>query len=79
MTCNIGRALDEIFLLQIVYQLVVEGMRGFGCARKFGKLLTGQGTAALVNERVWRGAMTSSSLWNGRPVSPAKNVHFETP
>jgi len=49
--------LDEIFLLQIVYLPVVEGMRGFGYAREFGKLVTGQGTPALVIERVWRGAI----------------------
>ena len=79
MTCDIGRALVEIFLLQIVYQPVVEGMRSFGCAREFGKLVTGQGTPALVIERVWRGQLTSSRLWIGRPGSPARNVHFETP
>jgi len=57
MTCHIGRALDEIFLLQIIYQAVVNGIRGFGCAREFGKLLTGQGTPVLVIGRVWRGAI----------------------
>jgi len=50
-------ALGEVFLLEIVYQKVVEGMRGLGCAREIGKLVTGQGTPALVIDRVWRGAI----------------------
>jgi len=56
MKCLIGWALDEIFLLQIIHQTIVEGMRGFGCAREFSKLVAGQGTPALVSERVGRGA-----------------------
>jgi len=79
MTCHIGRALDEIFLLQIVHQPIVEGMRYFGCARVFGKSVAEQGTPVLVIERVWRGQLTSSMLWIGRPVNPARNVHFEMP
>jgi len=43
-----------MFLLQIVHQTTVERMRGFGCASKFGKLVAGQGTPALVIERVVR-------------------------
>jgi len=57
MTWIVGWALDEIFLLQIGHQTIVEGMRGFGCAREFGKIVAGQGTPALVIERVWRGAV----------------------
>jgi len=57
MTCHIGRALDEIILLQIVYQPIVDGMRGFCCARVFGKSVAGQGTLVLVIERVWRWAI----------------------
>jgi len=79
MTCHIGSALDEIILLQIVHQLAVEGLRGFGCAREFGILVTWQGTQALVIERVWRGQLISSRLWIVRPASNAKNVYFETP
>ena len=57
MTCHVGRSLDEIFLFQIVHQPNVEGMRGFGCAREFGKHVAGQGTLAFVIERVGRGAI----------------------
>jgi len=57
MTCHAGWALDDIFLLQIVHQPIVKGMRGFGCAREFGNLVTGQSTPALVIERVWRGTI----------------------
>jgi len=57
MTCHIGWALDEILLLKIVHQPIVEGMRGFVCARVFGKSVAGQGTPVLVIERVWRGAI----------------------
>jgi len=56
MTCHVGRALDEIFLLQIVHQQFVEGMRGFGCAREFGKRVAWQGTTVFVIERAGRGA-----------------------
>jgi len=54
MTCHIGRALDEIFFLQIIHQPIVEGMRGFCCERVFGKSVTGLCTSVLVIERVWR-------------------------
>jgi len=57
MTCHVGRSLEVIFLLQIVHQPIVEGMRGFNCASEFGKLVAGQGTPAVVFEGVWRGAI----------------------
>jgi len=79
MMCHVGRALDEIFLLQIVLQPIVDGISDFGCAREFGKLVAGQGTPAFVIERVGRGQLISSRLWIGRPNIPASNVHFETP
>ena len=53
MTCHIGRALEEIFLLQIVHQPIIVGMRGFCCARIFGKSVAGQDTLVLVIESVW--------------------------
>ena len=53
---HVGRALGEILLLQMVHQPIVEGMRGFCCAREFGKLVAGQGKTAFVIERVgWGG------------------------
>jgi len=73
------RALYETFLRQIIYQPIVEGMSGFGCARGFGKLMAGQGTLAFVIERVGGGQLISARLWIGRPVIPARNVHFGTP
>jgi len=78
MTCYVGRALDEIFLLRIVYQPIVERIRGFVCEREFGKLVAGQGSQALVIESVGRGQLTSR-LWIVSTVSPARNVHVETP
>jgi len=57
MTCHVGRALDQIFLLQIVLQPIVKGMRGSGCSREFGKLVAGQGAPAFVFERVGQGAI----------------------
>jgi len=79
MTCHIGRALDEIFFLQIVHQTIVQGMRDYVCARVFGKSVAGQSTPVLVIERVWRGQLTSSRLRIRRPVSLARNVHLEMP
>jgi len=55
MPCHVGRALDEIILLQIVQQQIVESMRGFCFASEFGKLIAVQDTLTLVNEKVWRG------------------------
>jgi len=57
MTCHVSRALDILFLLQIVHQLIVEGMRGLGCARKCGKLVAWQCTPAFVIERDGWGAL----------------------
>jgi len=57
MTFDIGVALEESFLLQIVHQPIVEGMSSLSCARVFGKSVAGQGTPLLVIERVWRGAI----------------------
>jgi len=57
MTCNVGRALEVIFLMQIVHQPIIEGMRRFGCPSEFGKLVAGQGKPAVVMEGVWRGAI----------------------
>ena len=34
MTYHVSRALDILFLLQIVHQPIVEGMRGFGERKK---------------------------------------------
>jgi len=57
MTHHVGRAFEEIFLLQIIHQTILEGMRGFVCAREFGKLVAGQDTPAFVIERVGRRAI----------------------
>jgi len=55
MTCHVGRALDETFLLQIVHQPIVERIRGFVCASKFGKFVARQLTPSVVIERVGLG------------------------
>jgi len=51
MTCHVSRALDVLFLLKIVHQPIVEGMRGFGCASKFEKIVTWPYTPTFVIER----------------------------
>ena len=51
MTCHISRALDKLFLLRIVQQTIVEGMRRFGFARDCGRLVAWQCTPAFVIER----------------------------
>ena len=55
VTCQEG--IGKIFLLQIVHQTILERMCGFICASEFGKLVAGQGTLALVIERVGRKAV----------------------
>jgi len=57
MTCHIGRAIDEIFLLKVVQQPIVDGMRGFVAQEYLGILSHGKGTSVLVIERVWRGTI----------------------
>ena len=79
MTCHVSRALDILFLLQIVNQPIVEGKRGFGCARESAKLVAWHCTPAFVIEKMGVGQMRLSTFWIGRPVSPARNVHFERP
>jgi len=79
MTCHVSRALDILFLLQIVNQPTVEGKGGFGCARESAKLVAWQCKTAFVIKRDEWGQSRSSSLCIGRPVSPARNVHFERP
>jgi len=55
MTYHVSRALDILFVSQIVHQPIVEAMRGFGCARESGKLVAWQCTPAFVIERDgWR-------------------------
>ena len=49
-------------------QTIVEGIRGFGCTRVFGKSVTGQGTPLLVIERVWRWAIVILQVMD-RPAS----------
>jgi len=57
MTCHVGRALEEIILLQILHHTIVEKMSGFICRSEFGKLVAGQGTPAVEIEGVGDGAI----------------------
>jgi len=57
MTSHVGRALDEMFLLQIVHQAVVERKHGFGCGSELGKLVAGRDTPAVVIEKFGQGAI----------------------
>ena len=55
MTCHVRRAFDLIFLLQIVHQKIVERMRSFGCASKFGNFVEEQDKPSVMIEGGWRG------------------------
>ena len=56
MTCRTRLTLDKILLLQIVHEPIVEGMRGFDCASKFGKPVTRHFAQVFVIERdAWGG------------------------
>jgi len=57
MSCHVGRAVDEIFFLYVIQQPIVGRMCGVVCASESGKLVAGQGTPALVIERVERRAI----------------------
>jgi len=57
ITHHINCTLDIIFPPQIVPSPIVERMRGFGCASKFGKLVAWQFTPVFVIERDGWGAL----------------------
>jgi len=77
VSCQQG--IGHMLYFQTVHQLIVKGMRGFGCLRESGRLVAWQCTPAFVIERDGGGHARSSNLWIGRPVSQARNVHFERP
>ena len=54
-------------------------MRGFCCERESAKFVIWYCTQAFVIERDGWGHARFSRLWIDCPVTPARNVHFETP